>query len=69
MPVSCPQTHSTPSDAPGLPGSGLCWEMGSRAPNNILRIGPVAGSAKRRVATERDVEIRLLNPVTDTLLH
>jgi len=53
VPLSCPQTHSTPSGVPGLPGSVPCQGMGSHAPNSSLRIGPVAGSTKTSVATQR----------------
>lgn len=69
VPLSCPQTHSIPSDVPGLPGSGWCLGMGSHAPNSTLRIGPVAGSTKRSIATQTEVEIRLPSPIIDILLR
>lgn len=64
VPLSCPQTHSIPSGVPGLPGSALCWGMGSHAPNSTLRIGPVAGSTEKRDATQRELEVRPPNPKT-----
>lgn len=47
VPLSCPQTHSTPSGAPDPHSSALCREMGSLALSSTLRIGPVAGSTKK----------------------